>query len=68
MWSAFGVDNKTTRVRLDVVLVSLLVAFDGFHALNWCPVVDFKQVLVRGGSRVSPLMQMVKSYFLPMKC
>ena len=25
-------------------------------------------IYLRGGSRVSPLMQMTKSYFLPMKC
>ena len=52
-WSAeavyrarLGLAIKLPEYRLDVVLVSLLVALDGFDAIYWCSVVDFKQVLV----------------------
>ena len=43
-----GLAIKLPEHRLDVVLVSLLEALDGFHAMYWCSVVDFKQVLVQG--------------------
>ena len=39
-----GLTIKPPKHRLDVVLVSLLVALDGFHALYWCSVVDFEQI------------------------
>ena len=36
---------KSAEHLLDVVLVSLLVALDDFHALFWCFVVDIEQFL-----------------------
>ena len=41
-----GLAIKQPEPCLDVVLVSLLVVLGGFHALYWCSVVDFEQVLV----------------------
>ena len=37
---------KPTEDLLDLVLVFLIVAPGGFHALYWCSVVDSEQVLV----------------------
>ena len=37
---------KPPEHRLDIVLVSLLVALDNFHTLYWCFICDFEQVYV----------------------
>ena len=40
--ACLGLVIKPPEHRLDAVLVSLLVALDGFHTLNWCFIVDFE--------------------------
>ena len=44
--ASLGLAIKPPQHCLDVVLVSLLVALDDFHALYWCSVCDFEKVLV----------------------
>ena len=44
MWRVFGA-IKPQEHGTDVVMLSLLVARDDIHALNWCFFVNFGKVL-----------------------